>query len=135
MYHAFRRYFLKSGIFLIVVLIIFIKFNSNRTRTDDDFEIRYVIKPMKSNRTNKPSVLNFDEKLPIINVDGISKSEPIFIGGLEKSGMGLLRAILDVHPAISCGPDAELLPNIVEYLKSILVRIYWCWRTRTSGRI
>lgn len=31
---------------------------------------------------------------------------PIFIGGAPRSGLTLLRVILDAHPAISCGPDA-----------------------------
>lgn len=30
---------------------------------------------------------------------------PIFIGGAPRSGLTLLRVILDGHPAISCGPD------------------------------
>ncbi|MDZ7627439.1 MAG: sulfotransferase [Parvularculaceae bacterium] len=30
---------------------------------------------------------------------------PIFIGGAPRSGLTLLRAILDGHPGISCGPD------------------------------
>ncbi|MFN0022585.1 MAG: sulfotransferase family protein [Parvularculaceae bacterium] len=30
---------------------------------------------------------------------------PIFIGGAPRSGLTLLRVILDAHPAISCGPD------------------------------
>lgn len=30
---------------------------------------------------------------------------PIFIGGAPRSGLALLRLMLDGHPAISCGPD------------------------------
>lgn len=33
-------------------------------------------------------------------------SAPIFIGGAPRSGLTVLRAILDGHPDISCGPDA-----------------------------
>jgi protein-tyrosine sulfotransferase len=32
-------------------------------------------------------------------------SGPIFIGGAPRSGLTLLRVMLDAHPAISCGPD------------------------------
>lgn len=31
---------------------------------------------------------------------------PVFIGGAPRSGLTLLRVILDAHPSISCGPDA-----------------------------
>ncbi len=31
---------------------------------------------------------------------------PIFIGGAPRSGLTLLRLVLDAHPEISCGPDA-----------------------------
>lgn len=33
-------------------------------------------------------------------------SGPIFIGGAPRSGLTLVRIILDAHPEISCGPDA-----------------------------
>lgn len=32
-------------------------------------------------------------------------TRPIFIGGAPRSGLTLLRLLLDAHPAISCGPD------------------------------
>ena len=31
---------------------------------------------------------------------------PLFIGGAPRSGLTLLRLVLDAHPALSCGPDA-----------------------------
>lgn len=33
---------------------------------------------------------------------------PIFIGGFRRSGMSLLRYMLDSHPAIACGPETEV---------------------------
>jgi protein-tyrosine sulfotransferase len=32
-------------------------------------------------------------------------TRPIFIGGAPRSGLTLLRLMMDAHPAISCGPD------------------------------
>lgn len=32
-------------------------------------------------------------------------TRPIFIGGAPRSGLTLLRLLLDAHPSISCGPD------------------------------
>jgi hypothetical protein len=37
------------------------------------------------------------------NTKNIRKSPLIFIGGYARSGTTLMRAILDVHPTVSCG--------------------------------
>lgn len=37
---------------------------------------------------------------------------PIFIGGAPRSGLTLLRAMLDSHPAIACGPDLALVAGL-----------------------
>ena len=34
---------------------------------------------------------------------------PIFLGGCPRSGLTLLRVMLDAHPEISCGPDSGVL--------------------------
>jgi len=44
-------------------------------------------------------------------------SEPIFIGGAGRSGTTLMRALLDAHPRICCGPEFRSLPEIS--------RLYW----------
>lgn len=38
----------------------------------------------------------------------------IFIGGAPRSGTTLVRAVLDVHPAIACGPEMRLLSHACE---------------------
>ena len=37
---------------------------------------------------------------------------PIFLGGAPRSGLTLLRAMLDSHPAIACGPDLTLVAGL-----------------------
>lgn len=38
--------------------------------------------------------------------------KPIFIGGCPRSGTTLLRAMLDSHPSIVCGPELRVLPSL-----------------------
>ena len=39
-------------------------------------------------------------------------ANPIFIGGAPRSGLTLLRLLLDMHPHICCPPDASIVPSI-----------------------
>ena len=41
----------------------------------------------------------------------------IFIGGYARSGTTLMRAILDVHPLVSCGPETKIIPEILQFIK------------------
>ncbi len=38
--------------------------------------------------------------------------EVVFIGGVGRSGTTLLRAMLDAHPRLHCGPEAKLVPLV-----------------------
>lgn len=51
-----------------------------------------------------------------LNVNEILNSSLIFIGGYARSGTTLMRAILDVHDSISCGPETKILPKILQFL-------------------
>jgi protein-tyrosine sulfotransferase len=39
----------------------------------------------------------------------------IFIGGVPRSGTTLMRAMLDAHPAVRCGEETRILPNIISF--------------------
>ena len=49
--------------------------------------------------------------------DKIKESPLIFIGGYARSGTTLMRAILDVHPNVSCGPETKILPAITKFIR------------------
>lgn len=38
------------------------------------------------------------------------------VGGYGRSGTTLMRAILDVHPSIRCGPETKVLPTFVNFV-------------------
>jgi hypothetical protein len=38
--------------------------------------------------------------------------QPVFIGGVPRSGTTLLRVMVDSHPAISCGPEIRVLASL-----------------------
>ncbi len=52
--------------------------------------------------------------LQALGVDVSDDGEPefVFIGGAGRSGTTLLRAMLDAHPRIACGPELKLVPAI-----------------------
>jgi tetratricopeptide (TPR) repeat protein len=54
------------------------------------------------------------QTLAQLGADVSDDGEPefIFIGGAGRSGTTLLRAMLDAHPRIACGPELKLVPAI-----------------------
>ncbi len=48
-----------------------------------------------------------------------AEAAPIFIGGAPRSGTTLLRAIIDAHPAIACGPELRAVPAFCSLLSNI----------------
>jgi protein-tyrosine sulfotransferase len=52
----------------------------------------------------------------LIEIHEIRNLPVIFVGGYGRSGTTLMRAILDVHPAISCGPETKVLNTFLGYL-------------------
>ena len=43
----------------------------------------------------------------------------IFIGGKQRSGTSLMRAILDVHSKVKCGEEASIFPSFLSYISKM----------------
>ena len=95
--------FIKSKIFFILSLILFgsslnhlLGLNQTEPQTID---------PVPE--------LKQAEQLADVYSNQVINSELIFIGGYQRSGTTLMRAILDVHPSISCGPETKIIPTLL----------------------
>jgi len=47
-----------------------------------------------------------------IDVEDDGEPDFVFLGGAGRSGTTLLRAMLDAHPRVACGPELKLVPAI-----------------------
>jgi len=61
--------------------------------------------------------LKRDTTITEMMLNKIGQSPLLFIGGYARSGTTLMRAILDVHPNVSCGPETKIIPTILKYIK------------------
>lgn len=56
--------------------------------------------------------------------DDDSHDDFIFVGGFGRSGTTLMRAILDAHPDLRCGPETKILLDIINWLDRTLNQNY-----------
>jgi hypothetical protein len=52
-----------------------------------------------------------------------SQTGPIFIGGAGRSGTTLIRAMLDSHPRICCGPELKLLAMVGDFYNGVVTQL------------
>ncbi|CAH8502336.1 unnamed protein product [Heterobilharzia americana] len=56
----------------------------------------------------------------------------IFIGGHQSSGTGLLRILMDIHPAVRCGPEPVVTREILLYRSTKIPSMDWLSRSGIS---
>ena len=61
-----------------------------------------------------------DKTLAHFYTEKTYKSQLIFIGGYPRSGTTLIRAILDVYSAVSCGPETIIIPPLQKFIKNFV---------------
>jgi protein-tyrosine sulfotransferase len=57
----------------------------------------------------------------------VSTASPIFVGGAPRSGTTLLSVMLNAHPALVCGPEADLLRRWRDVGRMPTGRARWAW--------
>lgn len=50
----------------------------------------------------------------------LAEERVVWIGGQGRSGTTLVRAMLDAHPALNCGPETFILPELIGRYKELL---------------
>ena len=105
----------KKALFIYVILVLlFLAYFIALTSINAIIEIKCFEKlsEISLSEPKKPDQLTNDY------INHIIKDSPlIFIGGYARSGTTLMRAILDVHPNVSCGPETKILPTITKFIK------------------
>ena len=92
-------------LYLLLIFNSYIAFNHIRSK-EFNFSSLTSSRAGDNSNSNESSVQNNE---PI-------QSHAIFVGGYPRSGTTLMRAILDVHPAVNCGPETRILPMFLEFI-------------------
>ena len=83
---------------------------------------KHAANQIRSQIKQNTSLTELPDKLTEILANKMRKSPLIFIGGYARSGTTLMRAILDVHPSVSCGPETKIIPAVLKYIKDFKSR-------------
>lgn len=100
-------------IFFYVCLIDFMYYNTTHKKTLDDSDL--------------------NEKTTDFYRSNVDEENIIFIGGYRRSGTTLIRAILDVHPSVSCGPETRIIPKLLTFLKDTYKDTWFSFKFKHSG--
>jgi hypothetical protein len=74
-----------------------------------------VISTWRSKRNQPNSNLKENKLTKFYDIQAIRNASLIFIGGYARSGTTLMRALLDVHDDIICGPETKILPEVLKF--------------------
>ena len=105
---SLKRVLLKNKTFLCISLSFFCIFYLLNSITDVPTSKNCHCSPKQDENRKKTT-----------DLDSLFSSKLIFIGGYARSGTTLMRAILDVHPDVSCGPETKIIPNFLDMLKDL----------------
>ena len=90
----------------ILLLILFIGLNQNLHLS------------LKLNNLEWIFRVNNADLIDEYDSDKMLNSPLIFIGGYPRSGTTLMRAILDVHPSVSCGPETKIIHPLLRIIRN-----------------
>ena len=90
----------------ILLLILFICLNLNLQLSLKLNNLEWIFK------VNNPDLIDEYDSDKMLN------SPLIFIGGYPRSGTTLMRAILDVHPSVSCGPETKIIHPLLRIIRN-----------------
>lgn len=113
------KIFTKKGTILIIIIsaaLVLFLYNQQLFQNDENnkpkknIEFKEIITYITNwELTSSKNEISYD-------YEKILKEPLIFIAGSFRSGTTLMRAIIDVHPSVSCGPETKVIPAIMGFI-------------------
>ena len=119
--HKCLKFKLLAYILVIVFLYAFLNIKNMTSLTLTQKKVVNEIQLHKNlDKYNLDEEILNESTLMLLNelyMKKISQARLIFVGGYPRSGTTLMRAMLDVHPDVSCGPETIILPPLLSFIK------------------